>query len=205
MRWRNLECFAWRLCLLCSAARTIRADHAAAGQRQQHREAKHASLPPPQPPARSVQCLLGLGRPPCTAHCLSEWAAKRSGLLAAARYSQALTVVLEKLYRGTLSSSHCTLVANSLRRRSVAPPPLFQLCQVGQYLEPGAICVRRRRRRHIAAAAAWCGGERYRRRDEATYEATSENPDQNQDAVTLVLCWLKTLFSRLLLTQGFLG
>ena len=37
---------------------------------------------------------------------------------------------------------------------------------------------------------AVCSGKR---RDGATYEATSENPDQNQDAVRrlLVLCWLK--------------
>ena len=74
MRWRNLECFAWRLRLLCSAARANRADQvAAAGQRQQHREAKHASLPPPRRLRDQCSACWGwsLGPLPCTAHCLS--------------------------------------------------------------------------------------------------------------------------------------
>ena len=169
MRWRNLECFAWRLRLLCSAALACRADQvAAAGQRQQHREAKHASLPPP--PARSMQCLLGLELRAATMHCaLPEFVSCqkiRSSRCAPPLDIASIDCCFGETLQGTGRFLHLIAHWWLIHTATVAPPPppLFRLCQVGQYLEPGAICVRRRRRRHIAAAAAWCGGGRHCRR-----------------------------------------
>ena len=105
-------------------------------------------------------------------------AARRSGLLA--RYSSDCCFG-ETLPRDAFLHliAHWWPIHNA--RRAPASQ-LFRLCQVGQYLEPGAICVRRTQWRGVEAARPRRSGGDGCRRDEATCEATSENPDQNQDA-----------------------
>ena len=79
-------------------------------------------------------------------------AARRSGLLA--RYSSDCCFG-ETLPRDAFLHliAHWWPIHNA--RRAPAPQ-LFRLCQVGQYLEPGAICVRRRQWRGVEAARPRC-------------------------------------------------
>ena len=81
----------------------------------------------------------------------------------------AVTVVLEKLFRRTLSSSHCTLVANSYRCKpphrgisSTAAVPLIAGVAVPAMSSrsvPGTWCnLRQTKTAATVAAAAICGG-----------------------------------------------